>query len=194
MKKWQGKTAVRYIVTVEADYRAGILRTRRQGVAVLPFLGGLHRFVANIETPDSQSHRERLWFEQFESRFDQPLSQLFEPILHCMWHSRIDFSQFREDEFEWYWKRHMALDGISEDEFKALVKYSKERWSDIDAVIAEVKLLMDIFKQGDLQPLEGCYDSQNTLADFEDLDETLEILVRRGYKLVRLSFSNRDDP
>jgi hypothetical protein len=190
-----GKTAVRTIVTVEADYCAGILRTRRQGIAVLPFLGGLHRFVKDIKTPDPRSQAEHRWFEQFESRFDQPLRQLFDPILHCMWkNARIDFTQYREDEYRWFLKRHILLDGPSEEEFKATVKYSNERWSDIDAVMAEVKLLMDVFKQDILQPLEGCYDSQNTLADFEDLYETLEIFVQRGYKLVRLSFSNRDNP
>ena len=182
-----------FTVIVEADYRSGILRTRRQGIAVLPFLGGLHRFVKDIKTPDPRSQAEHRWFEQFESRFDQPLSQLFDPILHCMWSSRIDFSPYREDEYQWFWKRHMALDGISEEGFKGMVKYSNERWSYIDAVMAEIRLLTDIFKLGDLQPLESCYHLQNTLIDFEDLYETLDILVQRSYKLVRLSFSNSDD-
>jgi hypothetical protein len=174
-----------FTVSVEANNRSGVL-SNGGGNAVLAFLSALDWYVKFGKEPDKDFRLWYDWFKHFETKFDQPLGELFEPIVGCMWADGGDHTQYSEAEYEWFCKRNPY---ISKEQFKILLKQNKERWSDIDAVMTEVKILIEAFKRGDLLPADGCYDTEYTLPDFEDVYEVLKVFKQFGYDTVRLNFS-----
>jgi hypothetical protein len=105
-----------------------------------------------------------------------------------MWGDGGDPIEYKENELDYYQKRNPGtnMDKLS---FQKYIKESGERWKPIDQVINGARFLTELFSRNDIEHLEGFYEPENTIIDFEALLFNLEILERRGNKFVRLNFS-----
>ncbi|MBA3870736.1 MAG: hypothetical protein H0X30_16475 [Anaerolineae bacterium] len=184
-----------FTVSVEAGYASKLathLPTIHGGQAVFAFLSGLQYYCEVDDDLDSElNHTWREWFKHLQTHIEQPLCEVFQPLADCMWGDGGGLGgDFREDEYEWYLKRNSeAPMKMSEAEFQQFIQLGELYWSPIDAVIANVKLLIELFKTLKLSEVEGLYAAEHMIPDFEALDETLGIFKYYGYRTIRLNFS-----
>jgi hypothetical protein len=182
-----------FTVSVEADHGNTRLPTDEGGKAVFAFLGGLawYCIVTEDEVEADLLRAWREWFKQLQTFVQQPLCQVFEPIMNCMWGDGGGLGgDFREDEYEWYLKRNPdPAYRMTEAEFQQFIQEGEKRWSMIEAVLANIRLLLDLFKTSALGDIEALYSAEDTVPDFESLYDTLLILKNFGYRTVRLNFA-----
>ena len=152
---------------IQADYGSESLqnvhpdREAAGGKAVCAFLDGLQVHCSWTEE-DPRKHPEltavEAWYRVLEQYTGTSLSSTCGALLDCMW-------------------------GEGDDPLE-----SSENWKAIDEVTRGVRILLDAFRNSKVQPLEGFYEPENTIPDFEALLANLELLARRGNKVVRLNF------
>jgi hypothetical protein len=181
---------------VEAGYEPSQLMTRLRsygGKGVLSFLLALFSFCNPDEGTDANSDKElREWFTHLQTFVEQPLCDVFKPIVDCMWGDSGEFGpDFLEDEYQWYVKRNPQTD-MTEAEFQQSVREGMKHWQPIDAVMSNVKLVINLFKIKGLGSIEGYYTAKELTDDmipqFESLYDTLTILKKNYYEVVRLTF------
>ena len=67
-----------------------------------------------------------------------------------------------------------------------MVEDAPKYWKPIGEVVRGVEMLLDLFKSKRIKSLSGFYEPENTIPDFEALYANLELLAKRGNKVVRL--------
>jgi hypothetical protein len=186
-------------VQIQADYGSEMLlnvypRSKSAGgKAVLAFLGGLQTYCDWAED-DAQKYPELKavveWYRLLEQSAEVSFCPICQALLDCMWGDGGDPTEYREDEYEFFRKRSPAVgDDFTEEKFKSWVRQSKERWKPIDDVMRGVQLLLEMFKNSTAQALEGFYEPEDTIPDFEALSANLDWLSMRGREVVRLNFN-----
>lgn len=180
-----------FTITVEACYIKGTVDTRlptkEGGKAVFAFLMALGGYCELDENTGIREWRD--WFNLLQAHYEQPLCEVFKPILDCVWGDGGGIGgDFLEDEYQWYLKRN-SDPSMNEAEFRRFIQEGQMRWSPIEAVITNVKYLIELFKTARLRNLEAVYVEVDTIPDFESMYETLAILNNFGYEDVRLNFS-----
>lgn len=183
-----------FTVIVEVGYegeKISQLPTHQGGKAVFAFLGVLDYYCIVDEKEDTGLIIEwRKWLNHLQEIVGQPLCDVFKPILGCMWGDGGGIGgDFQENEYEWYLKRNPESSSkMTEDEFREFIRAGKKRWSPIDKMMANVKLLIDIFKTAGLPDIEALFVAEDTIPDFESLYDTLAIFSDFWYDEVRLNF------
>ncbi len=177
-------------LNVEAGYGSQLVVSRlpsKGGNLILSFLMGLGSYC--LTNTDEQVVPDE-YFKQFHTCIGQPVCEIFKPIMDCIWSDANEIGgTYLEDEYEWYAKRNSdPTYRISENEFQQIIIDGSKCWQSIDAVIVNVKDLIDVFKISRLVDKDGFYTSEDLLLYFEALQDTLTIFKHANYEVVRLNF------
>jgi hypothetical protein len=177
-------------IQIEADHGSVILTNYPSGgKAVLAFLMGLNGYADSLESVDyyQQSGLEEVgaWYQALEQSAGVPFFPTCRAVIDCMWGDGSDHYSYREDDYDLY-SRHGA--SLTDEQFRLWVQQSETRWQPVGRVIEIVHLLLDVFERTSAEPLEGFYEPEDTIRDFEALLGNLELLASRKAQVVRLNF------
>jgi hypothetical protein len=187
-----------FSVQIQAEYGAETLQNIHPdgrftgGKAILAFLMGLHNYCNSFKAgqeiyPGLEGVIE--WYQQLDTYLSESLCTSCNSLLDCMWGNGGDSTEYSENEYEFYKKRTAPGLEITEEQFHFMVHDSRQHWKPIEEVITGVQVLLNLFKSQSLEELEGFYDRQYTIPDFEALLANLEFLAKRHNHVVRLNFS-----
>jgi len=127
------------------------------------------------------SKEEEKWFSKLDEYLGGQLCTLVRPFLDSLYSGNWDYA---EDEYEFFNRRMPAMP-LTEEKFKQGLERAKSAWVDIEFVIIGVERLLAALKATNLESTTW-YDSQDTIAGFEALSQTLSLLARRGATEVRI--------
>lgn len=185
-----------FSVQIEADRGSEVLQNLHPdgkltgGNAVFAFLMGLLNYCSwKRDGADIYPGLEPVieWYQQLDDTLSEPLCGLCDALMDCMWGDGGDSTTYYEDEYEFYKKRHLGVPSITEEQFRMMVREGDEHWKPIEDVLRGVQQLLNAFKSVTIKPLEGFYEPENTIPDFEALLWNLELLAKRGNEVVRLN-------
>ena len=169
-----------FTVNIESNYGGEILSNYPTGgKAVFALLSGLQTYCMMNEDIED-------WYAQLEEKSGELFCEKCRELLDCMWGDGGDSSIYYEDEYEFYKKRGGIL---TEEEFQDMVIYSRKAFQPTQKVRDAALFLLQLFKDKQPEPLEGFYQDEDTIPDFEALVANLDLLIQRGSQNVRLNFS-----
>lgn len=161
------------------------------GKAVFAFLSGLSLY-CTVPPQSSTNSLQHVytWYQQLDRLHQPPLCVGCRELLDSLWGDGGDETRYNEDEYEFF-RHRLQTSGSqppTEAEFLAMVRNSDQHWQPIGAVMSGVRTLLDRFRSDDPKSLEGFYQPDDTIPDFEALLSNLELLASRGREEVRLNF------
>ncbi len=180
---------------IEADNGAEILSNlhpdgkRTSGKAVFAFLSGLQTLCYWTASDNSTSLVGIVeWYRRLETSANVQLCSTCRPLLDCMWGDGGDHTEYHQTDYEFY-KHRGGGSQISEADFLKFIQDTILHWQPIDKVIGAIQLLLTIFQNMTVEPLEGFFHPEDSRADFEALYANLKLLSQRGAQTIRLNFS-----
>jgi hypothetical protein len=183
---------------IQADNGSEVLRNIHPdggigGKAILAFLIGLSNYTHRLEDKSDDSAELSLsyvydWFSRVETIMGKTFLPRCEALLESMWGNGGDPTEFREHEYAFFLHRNPSSRSMSESQFQELVRSNQARWQPIEDVLHGVELLLEMFRQPGIEPLEGFYAPEDTIPDFEALQFNIRLLKQRGNSVIRLNF------
>lgn len=147
------------------------------GNLILSFWLGLQDYCAG---EDLESIK---WIKELDSRSDEPLCSLFQPLRASLCDGNWDYE---EDEYDVYLRR-TPEPKLSAQEFLKTVTEHKDTWVDIHALTRCVNKLIELLQ---IEPMDNPWqDIKSLLADFEALRHTLTLLAKRNAREVRIKIT-----
>jgi hypothetical protein len=175
-----------FTVSIESDNGAEILSNYPSGgKAVFAFLSGLQAY-SLLDDKDKVA----IWYKALEKQSGEKFSVKCRELLDCMWGDGGDTTVYGEDEWEVYKLRYPNIESMmNEESFKEMITQYWKAFQPTEKVRDGVQFLLQLFKDKEPEPLEGFYEKEDTIPDFEALVANLDLLIQRKSKDVRLNFS-----
>ncbi len=133
-----------------------------------------------------KGNHEYQWIQPLETDFEGDLCEAIQPLINTFYSGYWDYDL---DEYELFRKRlGTDVPEITEDEFKYTIRRIRSMWADINVVHTITRQLIRSLQKSRITPVTALYEPPHTENEFEALARTLELLMERDVKQVRLSF------
>ena len=121
------------------------------------------------------------WINDFNENSGADFCDTVEKLIHVYYPGNWDY---QDDEYDFFLHRSPGL-GMSEIDFRRAIAEIREKWTDIQELIKDVKVLVDEFRKGYLKETDW-FVAQDTVSDFEGLWNALILAKGRDAEQVRI--------
>lgn len=153
------------------------------GKAILAFLTSFSKYRHHVVEDEDRPVETLAWFDELNNLAEKALRDKLAPLENAYYAG--DWGDYALDEWEFFIRRNKI--NINQWQFEQALASVHEKWTLINKLRHSVTYLLQILETNEIKPANWYY-PDDTIPEFQGLEQSLYILKERHTKLVRIKF------